>query len=126
MSELPRITSLLIVWLSAQVVVDTFITSMLVYSNLQRRGADSQTPVTLVIVFSRSRTGFRKTDTILNRLIRGAIQTGLLAVIFCVGDLITFVVFPNTTIYVTFAIPVGRIYSNVSVINVMKVCRPLI
>jgi hypothetical protein len=125
-SELPRITSLVIAWLSMQVVVDTFITSTLVHSNLQRECTDSQSPATLVIVFSRSRTGFRKTDTILNRLIRGAIQTGLLSVIFSAGDLITFVVFPNTTIYVMLAIPVGRIYSNVSVINVTKVYRPLI
>ena len=109
-----------------QVVVDAFITSTRIDSNLQREGADLQSPVTLVIVFSRSRTGFRKTDTILNRLIRGAIQTGFLAVIFAVGVLIAFVVFPNTTTYIMLGIPVGCIYSNVSVVHVTKVCRPLI
>jgi hypothetical protein len=94
LSELPRITPLVIAWLSMQVVVDAFITT------------------TLVIVFSRSRTGFRKTDTILNRLIRGAIQTGLFAGIFSMGNLITFVVLPNTDLYGMFAIPIGRIYTN--------------
>ncbi|KAF8553137.1 hypothetical protein OG21DRAFT_1485659 [Imleria badia] len=93
-SELPRITPLVIAWLSVQVIVDIFIT------------------ITLVIVFSRSRTGFRKTDTILNRFIRGAIQTGLFASIFSLGDLITFTVVPDMNLYVMFAIPIGRIYTN--------------
>ncbi|KAF8553140.1 hypothetical protein OG21DRAFT_1414869, partial [Imleria badia] len=94
LSELPRITPLVIAWLSMQVVVDTFIT------------------VTLIFVFSRSRTGFRKTDTVLNRLIRGAIQTGLFAGIFSMGDLISFLVLPTTNFYGMFAIPIGRIYTN--------------
>ncbi|KAH0832958.1 hypothetical protein J3R83DRAFT_11934 [Lanmaoa asiatica] len=94
LSELPRITPLVIAWLSMQVAADAFITA------------------TLIIIFSRSRTGFRKTDTILNRLTRGAIQTGLFAGIFSMGDLITFIVLPNTNLYGMFAIPIGRIYTN--------------
>ena len=98
-----------------QVVVDTFITSKLVCFNLQREGTDLRSPATLVIVFSRSRTGFRKTDTVLNRLIRGAIQTGLFASIFSVANLIAISFLPNTNLYGMFAIPIGRIYTNVSV-----------
>ncbi|KAG6371817.1 hypothetical protein JVT61DRAFT_9178 [Boletus reticuloceps] len=94
LSELPRLTPLVIAWLSMQVIVDAFIT------------------ITLIIVFSRSRTGFCKTDTIINRLIRGAIQTGLFTGIFSMGDLITFVVLPSTDLYGMFAIPIGRIYTN--------------
>jgi len=67
----PVLLPSVIPWLSMQVVVDAFIA------------------ITLVIVFSRSRTGFRKTDTVLNRLIWGAIQTGLFAGIFSMGDLIS-------------------------------------
>ncbi|KAN0073597.1 hypothetical protein V8E55_012204 [Tylopilus felleus] len=93
-SELPRITPIVIALLSMQVAVDTFITT------------------TLVIVFSKSRTSFRKMDTILNRLIRGAIQTGLFAGIFSMGALITFVVLPNTNLFGMFGIPLGRIYTN--------------
>jgi len=95
LSELPgRITPVAIGWLTMQVVADAFIT------------------ITLVIVFSRSRTGFRKTDSVLKRLIRGAIQTGLFAGLFSMGDLITFIVLPNTDLYAMFAIPIGRIYTN--------------
>ena len=109
-----------------RVFVDTFITGTLVDSNLQREGANLQSPATLVTVFCRSRTGFRKTDTGLNRLIRGTIQTGLFAGIFSVCCLIAFVVLPNTTFNAMFAIPIGRIYTNVSVVNVTQVCCPLI
>ena len=62
----------------------------------------------------RSRTGFRRTDTVLYRLIRGAIQTGLFAGIFSIADLATFLTLPETNLYGMFAIPIVRIYTNVS------------
>lgn len=70
--------------------------------------------VILSFVLSRSRTGFRKTDTIINRLIRGAVQTGLFASIFALADLFTFLLHSNTNLYAMFAYPIGRIYTNVS------------
>jgi thioester reductase-like protein len=69
--------------------------------------------VALTFVLSRSRTGFRKTDTIINRLIRGAIQTGLFASIFALADLFSFVLHGDTNLYAMFAFPIGRIYTNV-------------
>ncbi|KAF9469788.1 hypothetical protein BDZ94DRAFT_1243263 [Collybia nuda] len=66
----------------------------------------------LSFVLGRSRTGFRKTDTIINRLIRGAVQTGLFASIFALADLFTFLLHPNTNLYAMFAYPIGRIYTN--------------
>ena len=68
----------------------------------------------MIFVLSRSRTGFRKTDTIINRLIRGAIQTGLFASIFALADLFSFVLHGDTNLYAMFAFPIGRIYTNVS------------
>ena len=56
-------------------------------------------------------------DTILNRFIRGAIQTGLFASTFSLGFLITFVLLPNTNFYGMFAIHIGRIYTNVSALG---------
>lgn len=76
-----------------------------------------------MIIFSRSRTGFHKTDTILNRLIRCAVQTGLFSGFFSLGNLITFVIFPDTDLYVMFAIPLGRIYTNVSVLSIAVALR---
>jgi len=66
----------------------------------------------LAIALSRARTGFRRTDTIINRIIRGAIQTGLFASIFALGDLFSFMLHRNTNLYAMFAYPIGRIYTN--------------
>ena len=70
--------------------------------------------VVLTTIFARSKTGIRRTDSVLNRLIRGTIQTGLFASIFSLGDLLTFLTLPDTNLYGMFAIPIGRIYTNVS------------
>jgi len=74
--------------------------------------ADLSITAVLSIVLSRSRTGFRRTDTIVNRLIRGAIQTGLFASMFALADLFSFVLHRDTLLYAMFAYPIGRIYSN--------------
>ncbi|RDB28699.1 hypothetical protein Hypma_015900 [Hypsizygus marmoreus] len=83
-----------ICWLGFQTTADLFITFILSF------------------VLSRSRTGFRKTDTIINRLIRGAIQTGLFASVFALADLFSFVLHGDTNLYAMFAYPIGRIYTN--------------
>ncbi|KAI5990225.1 hypothetical protein EDD15DRAFT_2281957 [Pisolithus albus] len=95
-ADMPRINNLATAWLTMQVVVDIFITS------------------TLSIILARAKTGWSVTDTVLRRLIRGAVQTGLFASIFSLGDLISFLALPTTNFYGMFAIPIGRIYSNVS------------
>ncbi|KAI6035671.1 hypothetical protein EDC04DRAFT_2897703 [Pisolithus marmoratus] len=93
-ADMPRINSLVIAWLSMQVSVDVFLT------------------VTLSIILRRAKTGMPSTDTVLRRLIRGAIQTGLFASIFSLGDLFSFLLLPDANFYGMFAIPIGRIYSN--------------
>ena len=95
------LTPLVTAWLVMQVGVDMLVTG------------------TLAVVLVRSRTGFRKTDTVVNRLIRGAVQTGLFAGIFSLGDLITFTRWPDTNFYGMFAIPIGRIYTNVSSVGTL-------
>ncbi|KAJ7243938.1 hypothetical protein C8J57DRAFT_57229 [Mycena rebaudengoi] len=94
-SKFGELVPLVIAWLSLQSSADLFITGVLTF------------------VLSRSKTGFDHTDSIINRLIRGAIQTGLFASIFALGDLFAFVFLRNTTtFYAMFAYPIGRIYTN--------------
>ena len=81
---------------------------------------------TLGYLLARSKTGFRQTDSVINQLIRGAIQTGLFAGIFSLGDLITFAKLPETNFYGMFAIPIGRIYTNVSAVSCMTIQARLI
>ncbi|KAL4062145.1 hypothetical protein J3A83DRAFT_4112953, partial [Scleroderma citrinum] len=93
-AELPRIKSIVIAWLSMQVFLDTLITAV------------------LSITLTRAKTGYPPSDTVVRRLIRGAIQTGLFASIFALGDLICFFALPSSFMYAMFATPIGRIYSN--------------
>ncbi|TFK50705.1 hypothetical protein OE88DRAFT_1631274 [Heliocybe sulcata] len=74
--------------------------------------ADLSITLALTVALWRSRTGIRKTNTILNRLIRGAVQTGLFASIFALGDLFGFLLHRDTNLYAMFAYPIGRIYTN--------------
>lgn len=68
----------------------------------------------LSITLCRAKTGLPPSDTVIQRLIRGAIQTGLFASVFALCDLACFLWLPTTWLYLMFAIPIGRIYSNVS------------
>ncbi|KAF9451650.1 hypothetical protein P691DRAFT_698895 [Macrolepiota fuliginosa MF-IS2] len=74
--------------------------------------ADVMITVTLIWTLKKARTGFRKTDTIINRLIRGAVQTGLFASIFALCDMFAFQFRRETYLYAMFAYPIGRIYTN--------------
>lgn len=78
-------------------------------------------------------------DSIISRLIRGAIQTGCFVTIFTIGNLIAaselfFVTFfivtcnilyavtsPSKNIYGMFAFPIGRLYTNVGVLLICRV-----
>ncbi|KAF9463008.1 hypothetical protein BDZ94DRAFT_645408 [Collybia nuda] len=85
---------LIAVWQCFEVGVDAVITGILSY------------------VLSRSRTGFHRSDTIINRIIRAAIQTGLLCGIFSILSLIFFLTMPGTHFFGMLGIPIGRVYSN--------------
>ena len=89
-----------------------------VYCFRSRALFSNQHSVVLTFVLSRSRTGFQKTDSMINRLIRGAIQTGLFASIFALADLFSFVLHRETNLYAMFAFPIGRIYTNVRDISI--------
>jgi len=67
---------------------------------------------TLFFFLRRSKTGFSKTDTIIERLIRTAIETAAVGAIFCVLDVIVFTTKGDTNLHFFFALPQGRIYTN--------------
>ncbi|KAK7444008.1 hypothetical protein VKT23_015404 [Stygiomarasmius scandens] len=65
----------------------------------------------LTITFHRSRGVIEETNNVLNRLIQGSIQAGVLAAIFAIGNLIAFRVAPNSFVYLVFAVGLGRTFS---------------
>ncbi|EIM84074.1 uncharacterized protein STEHIDRAFT_170466 [Stereum hirsutum FP-91666 SS1] len=91
---LPTISIVSLLWLVFQTSADIIITVSLCWS------------------LWRSRTGFRKTDSLIFRVMRGAIQTGLFVTIFALGDMFSFHFNPTTNLYAMFAFPIGRIYTN--------------
>ncbi|KAF8204040.1 hypothetical protein BJ912DRAFT_919996 [Pholiota molesta] len=96
-SDLTPMTPFVACWLGFQTAADLMITVVLTYS------------------LARSRTGFRSTDSVINRLIRGTIQTGLFASLLALADLFSFLFHRNTNLYAMFAYPLGRIYTNVMI-----------
>ncbi|KAG7443913.1 uncharacterized protein BT62DRAFT_304616 [Guyanagaster necrorhizus] len=67
---------------------------------------------TLCLLLHRSRTGFQNSDTMINKLILFAVNTGLLTSLCAVASLISILTAPNTFIYITFFFCMGRLYSN--------------
>ncbi|KAJ7640722.1 hypothetical protein DFH06DRAFT_1301762 [Mycena polygramma] len=74
--------------------------------------ADFAITASLIVPLTRSRTGFRKTDAVINQLIQGAFQTGTFASLFALADLFAFIFWRNTNLYAMFVFPIGRIYTN--------------
>ncbi|TFK37449.1 hypothetical protein BDQ12DRAFT_724281 [Crucibulum laeve] len=66
----------------------------------------------LIYILARQRTGVQRTDTVLKRLIRGAVQSGLFVTVFAMGDLFSFRFRSATNLYAMFAYPIGRVYTN--------------
>ncbi|KAF8159422.1 hypothetical protein B0H34DRAFT_402867 [Crassisporium funariophilum] len=94
MLEIPTTKPLMVSWLATEVAVDFFLSGILIYN------------------LYKSRTGFERSDTVINRLIRTAIQTGVLSATSAMMTLALFVTMPDTQLYGLFGVPVARLYAN--------------
>ncbi|KAI9460439.1 hypothetical protein HD554DRAFT_1587456 [Boletus coccyginus] len=68
--------------------------------------------VLLCALLQRSRTGFRRSDSLINKLIVFSINTGLLTSLCAIASLVSIVAWPNTFIYIAFYFCLGRLYCN--------------
>ncbi|KAH8829001.1 hypothetical protein DL96DRAFT_1023379 [Flagelloscypha sp. PMI_526] len=84
---------LVIAWLAIEAGVDTIIT------------------VILSRALWRSKTGLARTNTVIHRCIRAAVQSGLFSSVCALASLLCFVFWTDTYVYVTPGWPLGRIYS---------------
>ncbi|KAJ3998939.1 hypothetical protein F5050DRAFT_1104613 [Lentinula boryana] len=66
----------------------------------------------LTLLLQRSKTGFRKSDTMINKLIIFAVNTGGLTSVCAVASLISILAAPTTFIYISFFFSMGRLYTN--------------
>ncbi|KAG0702308.1 hypothetical protein DFH29DRAFT_875226 [Suillus ampliporus] len=85
--------------------------------------------VFLCTLLQQSRTGFRRSDTMINKLILFSINTGLLTSVCAVMSLISYVaqitVWADTFIYISFYFCLGRLYCNslLATLNARKSLR---
>ncbi|KAK2464937.1 hypothetical protein APHAL10511_003013 [Amanita phalloides] len=77
---------------------------------------------TLTILLHRARTGFRRSDTMINRLILFVVNTGVLTSLCALASLISLIVSPKTLIYAAFYYCLGRLYTNslIATLNARK------
>jgi len=87
--------------------------SYLMYSALGSGvAADILIAGSLCISLSRSRTGFKKTDTLVNLLIMYAINTGLLTTVCFAACFITYAIWPNEFTFVGIYFTLPKLYLN--------------
>ncbi|KAF8798639.1 hypothetical protein BYT27DRAFT_7246559 [Phlegmacium glaucopus] len=72
-----------------------------------------------------SRTAFRKSNTIINKLIIFSVNTGLITSLCALASMISILVAGNTFIYIAFFFCLGRLYTNslLSTLNLREVIR---
>ncbi|KAF8076043.1 hypothetical protein FPV67DRAFT_394874 [Lyophyllum atratum] len=81
----------------------------------------------LCFFLHRSRTGFRKSDTMISKLIMFTVSTGVLTSICAIASLVSIIVWGQTLIYVAFYFSLGRLYSNsvLATLNARQAIREL-
>lgn len=79
----------------------------------------------LCFLLQKSRTGFRRSDTMINKLMLFSLNTGLLTGVFAVASLISISVWPDAFIYIAFYFCVGRLYCNslLATLNARRIIR---
>ncbi|EIW79763.1 hypothetical protein CONPUDRAFT_166474 [Coniophora puteana RWD-64-598 SS2] len=92
-SQVPSIAPQATSWLILTCITDCFVTGF------------------LGVALLRLRTGIERTDHIIYRTLRGAVQTGVFAGIFTLGSTIFTFVWPTSFMELTFAIPAGNVYT---------------
>ncbi|KAE9392351.1 hypothetical protein BT96DRAFT_1023613 [Gymnopus androsaceus JB14] len=79
----------------------------------------------LTILLQRAETGYRSSDTMINKLTLFAVNTGALTSLCAVASLISILAAPNTFIYIPFFFSMGRLYTNslLATLNARKSIR---
>ncbi|KAF8240251.1 hypothetical protein L208DRAFT_1449568 [Tricholoma matsutake] len=79
----------------------------------------------LCTLLHRSRTGFQRSDTMINKLILFAVNTGVLTSLCAIASLISITVADKTFLYIAFFFCLGRLYTNslLATLNARKMIR---
>ncbi|KAK0440504.1 hypothetical protein EV421DRAFT_1815396 [Armillaria borealis] len=66
----------------------------------------------LIFLLHRSKSGMKRSDAMMNKMILFTLNTGLLTSICAIMSLIMILVYPDTFLYITFFFNLSRLYSN--------------
>ncbi|KAG1908135.1 uncharacterized protein F5891DRAFT_991692 [Suillus fuscotomentosus] len=108
---------IVIIYVAKAVGLTTFaqvpqIRSLSMSINAIAAAGDILIAVLLCTFLQRSRTGFRRSDTMIKKLMLFTINTGLLTSVCAMMSFISIAVWPDTYIYIAFYFCVGRLYCN--------------
>ncbi|KZS95668.1 hypothetical protein SISNIDRAFT_452320 [Sistotremastrum niveocremeum HHB9708] len=67
---------------------------------------------TLCWLLHTSRTGFKRSDGMITKMIAFCVNTGLITSLCAIASLVTIVALPNAFVYIAFYFALGRLYSN--------------
>nr|GAT47714.1 predicted protein [Mycena chlorophos] len=79
---------------------------------LSAASSDVIITISLVLTLSNRKTGFAATDTVIDKIIRSTIQTGLVTAVFSVLDVVFFMVFPHYALNFIWDLALSKLYSN--------------
>ncbi|KAJ3935872.1 MAG: hypothetical protein NXY57DRAFT_988132 [Lentinula lateritia] len=74
--------------------------------------ADIIITITLVRSLSKRKTGFGATNTMIDKLIKMTVQTGMITAICAIGDVACFMALPHTAINFTWDLALAKLYTN--------------
>ncbi|KAJ6550158.1 hypothetical protein B0H19DRAFT_1160520 [Mycena capillaripes] len=103
-TEISEIQNLMIgvkVWLFGSAVCDVVITT------------------TMIVILSRFRakTPWKRTDSLITKLIYNTVETGAVTSIMAIADVVLFITLPRTNLHQTPAFMLGKLYSNVLLVS---------
>ncbi|KAJ7440773.1 hypothetical protein B0H11DRAFT_2352271 [Mycena galericulata] len=74
--------------------------------------ADVLITISLVITLSKKKTGFVATDSVLDKIIRTTIQTGMITAVFSILDVVCFMALPHYAVNFVWDLALSKLYSN--------------
>ncbi|KAJ3875370.1 hypothetical protein F5051DRAFT_471001 [Lentinula edodes] len=87
--------------------------------------ADTYIAGLLTLLLHTSRTGFQRSDSIINKLIIFSINTGALTSLCAIASMLSILLAPATFIYISFFFCMGRLYANslLATLNIRTLIR---
>ncbi|KAF5391194.1 hypothetical protein D9757_003147 [Collybiopsis confluens] len=101
------------------------LTGLSIAVNVLAAAGDTYIAALLTVLLNSSRTGFSKSNSIINKLIIFAVNTGALTSLCAIASMISILSAPNTFIYISFFFCMGRLYANslLATLNVRTLLR---